>query len=141
MVLCVKDHMNRREMLTGLGGVLAAGLAGCSGSASDSDSDVGEPAGDNPGGTVEVEIVEHEVVENDLGDAEARGLVENVGSIEIDLLEVDVVVYNAAGERIGDGYTNAPDVPPGEQVRFEAFTTADYGKVADYEIEAYTRVV
>lgn len=127
----MKDHVTRRRVLR-IGAVFAAGLGGCTEGATD------HSAGAQPDQSMDVEIVEHEMQRDDLGNATVDVLVENSGDESINYLEAQAVLFNAADERVGDGLANTTNVPPGEQVRFDVLTTADYDAVDHYEVNART---
>lgn len=135
MVSYMKDHMSRRRVLVGLGGMAAVGLAGCTEDATD------HSAGAQPDQSMDVEIVEHELQRDDLDNAAIDVLIENTGDESINYLEAQAVVHNAANERVGDGLANTTNVPAGERVRFDVMTTVDFEAVDHYEVEARTNAM
>lgn len=84
--------------------------------------------------TVEgLEILEHELVEDDFG-ATIEGVVVNDTGRELSYVEVGVVLYNAEGQRINDSFTNTTDLPDGEEWAFEIMLTEDVSEIDDYTI-------
>jgi hypothetical protein len=129
-------------------------LAGCSGeddgadSASGSNDDATDSGGDSNSGSKDdggqeadspdVTILEHELVESELGDAHVEGKVKNTSGEEQSYIGIEAKFFNDAGERVGEGLDNADDVGDGRVVNFEIISTVDYGEVAEYELEAST---
>lgn len=84
--------------------------------------------------TVEgLEILEHELVEDDFG-VSVEGVVANNTGDELSYVEVGAVFYNSDGQRIGDSFTNTTDLPDGQEWVFEILTTEDAEDIDDYSI-------
>lgn len=80
------------------------------------------------------EIIEHELVEDDLGNARVEGVVVNHLDEERSYVAVDVRFYNEDGQLIDSAFTNETDVPADAEWVFEVMTTQDYEDVAEYDI-------
>lgn len=153
-----QDDFDRRTVLkTSAAALSGVALAGCSGEEDEGDSASGSNDNANDGGdsdsggkdgggtegeqgddTPAVTILEHELVESDLGDAHVEGKVKNTSGEEQSYIEIEAKFFNEAGERVGDGLDNADDVGAGRVVTFEIISTVDYGEVAEYELETST---
>lgn len=151
----VQDNLDRRTVLkTSAAALSGVALAGCSGeddgadSASGSNDNANDDGADSDSGgkdsgeqeedTPDVTILEHELVESDLGDAHVEGKVKNTSGEEQSYVGIEAKFFNEAGERVGDGMDNADDVGDGRVVNFEVISTVDYAEVAEYELEAST---
>lgn len=145
--------MRRRTLIQTIGSTALVAVAGCG----TSESDVAEGNGDNdnnndtpePEDTPEdddtstpeddsppVEILEHSLEEDDLGNARVVGKMENTTDDELSYMQVQARFFNADDERIGEAMDNASDVGSGTVVNFEIMSTVEADNVDRYELEA-----
>lgn len=143
--------MTRRKAIAGIGSVITVGVAGCSSSTDDGDtansSDAGNgdsdsgsgnggESGDNGGS---IEILNHEVVEPDIGSyVEVHGEVQNNTGEEQSYIEVGAVFRDEEDTRVDDAFTNFSDVADGETLKFEIMTTLEPSEFDEYELETST---
>lgn len=80
-----------------------------------------------------LEILEHDLVEDDFS-VQVEGVVANNTGDELDYVEVGVVLYNADDQRIGDSFTNTTDLPDGQEWVFEVLLTEDAEDIDHYTI-------
>lgn len=81
-----------------------------------------------------LEFVEHELIEDDIGNARVEGIVANNTGDELDYVEVGVELLDDENRRIDDSFTNTTDLADGQEWVFEVMTTTEYDEVADYNI-------
>lgn len=135
--------MNRRKFIATMASASIITAAGCASSGEEeSDSASGSSDGDGSEEEAEgegVEILEHEVVEPDIGSyIEIHGKVQNNTGQEQDYIEIEGIFYNADEERVGDTWTNVTDVPDGEVVQFELTPTVESSEFEEYELSTST---
>lgn len=80
-----------------------------------------------------LEILEHEIVEDDMLPT-IEGVVANNTGGSLDYVEVGVVLYNGEDQRINDSFTNTTDLPDGEEWAFEVMLTEDVADIDHYTI-------
>lgn len=147
--------MDRRKFLCATStAMIPVALAGCADD-EPADEDTGEINGDEPAGETSeesngeqdeeesevqdeedadgLEIVEHELVEEEFS-VEVQGIVRNNGSDVESYVQVDVIFYDSDGTRIDNGMSNTSDLTPDEEWAFSVLTTEDADDIAEYDI-------
>lgn len=130
--------MERRKFISAIGATAAVGtLAGCtdeantdSGSSSSSEEN---SSSEDPEETGDLEIVEHGFYEESFGGGVEGVIVNNTGDT-LSYVEVEVVFFNADGQRLGSNLSNTSDLPDGQEWLFEIMHLGDFDDVEDYEI-------
>lgn len=156
--------MERRTLLRTVASLSIAGaVAGCSGgSGEDSSGNGGDSnggGGSNNGGNEQtatptseptptstptpeqkdITLLEHELVESDLGNAEVEGRLKNTSGDTLDYIGVNVKFFDAEDTRIGDTSWNETDVDAGRELTFTTvMSTTKSDEVDSYEIEVGT---
>jgi hypothetical protein len=124
---------NRRTLLTTIGTIGTVAIAGCGGTQEGEVDTDNDGNGNNDEATVEVHS--QELFEDSIGDAGIRGEATNrLGSEETIIFEG--TFYNSDDTIIADGIESFhEEIPDGQRFQFEVTSLAEYGNVADYDLE------
>lgn len=139
-------EINRRSMVVA---TLGIALAGCVGDSDNGNGNDGNDADSNdtvdpdeipPGESLEelngLEITEHELVEpeDDFGNPEVQGTVENNRDEELSYVEVSVRVYDEDETMLDSYFTNTTDLLPDTAWAFDVLLLEDYEDIDSYDI-------
>ncbi|MFD1646868.1 FxLYD domain-containing protein [Haloarchaeobius litoreus] len=148
--------MYRRTYLTAVGttaSVLA--LAGCTeeepqdtaggdgggngGDSGDSDGgETGDNGGDGNNDRPDVEILEHEFYEEEVG-AGVRGVARNNTDSELTYVQAEAIFLDGDGTQIGEGLDNVTDLAAGREWEFDCmYLDSDSDRIAEYELDVST---